>query len=181
MILESHPSKLGLRIYYGLWEVFIGFGSFIIFFGIFIKYYFHSLEESLMDGYIKSSISFYKPLLNVLNQYNLFSKLINEKIDIDNLNKEIATEEEYIKTHNTEYDNLLLKIIAYVLIGFLIILFLPVLFGIIPFSAINWIYIGLNFLLHIVLIIIFEVALLYYIIPINNPIELHKLFDNIGI
>ena len=73
----------------------------------------------------------------------------------------------------------MLKIIAYILIGFLIILFIPVVIGLIPFKDINWKYLGLSFLLHIVLIAIFEVALLYYIIPINNPIELYKLFDGI--
>ena len=179
MLPESGTSKLGLRLYYGLWEVFIGFGSFMIFFGIFIKYYFHSLEERLLSGYISSSMSFYKPLLNVLNQNGLFSKLISEKIDIDKLNKEITIEDEIVMKHNAEYDDLLLKIIAYIFAGFLIILFLPILLGFISFNVINWNYLGLNFLLHIVLIVIFEVALLYYIIPINNPIELHKLFDNI--
>ncbi len=53
MLLEPITNKSGLRIYYGLWEIFIGFSSFIIFFGIFIKYYFHDLEERLMQGYIK--------------------------------------------------------------------------------------------------------------------------------
>ena len=181
MLLEPFANKLGLRIYYGLWEIFIGFGSFIIFFGIFIKYYFDNLEERLLNGYIKSSVSFYKPLINILNQYGIFSKLIDKHLENTNFNKNFAIEDEKIKTHNTEYDNLLLKIIAYIFVGFLIILVLPVLIGLIPFSAINWKYIGLSFLLHIVLIIIFEIALLYYIIPINNPIELHKLFDNIGI
>ena len=180
MLLEPVVNKLGLKIYYGLWEIFIGFGSFIIFFGVFIKYYFDSFEESLMNGYIKSSVSFYKPLIKILNQYGMFSKLIDERLEKDNFNKKIAIEDEKIKNHNDEYDNLLLKIIAYILVGFLIILFLPVLIGLIPFRAINWKYIGLSLLLHIVLIIIFEIALLYYIIPINNPIELHKLFDNIG-
>jgi hypothetical protein len=181
MLLEPITNKFGLRIYYGLWEIFIGFGSFIIFFGIFIKYYFDSLEESLMNGYIKSSVSFYKPLINILNQYGLFSKLIKEYLEKDNFYKTMAIEDEHIKNHNAKYDNLLLKIIAYILVGFLIILFLPVLIGLIPFREINWSYIGLSFLLHIVLIIIFEIVLLYYIIPINNPIELHTLFDNIGI
>ena len=181
MLLEPTANIFGLRIYYGLWEIFIGFGSFIIFFGIFIKYYFNDLEESLMNGYIKSSMSFYKPLINILNQYNIVNKLINEQIDINNLNKNLITEDEKIKNHNAKYDNLLLKIIAYIFIGFLIILFLPILIGLIPLKKINWKYIGLSFLLHIVLIIIFEIALLYYIIPINNPIELHKLINNIGI
>lgn len=181
MLIEPITNKLGLRIYYGLWEIFIGFCSFIVFFGIFIKYYFDSLEERLMSGYIKSSISFYKPLINFLNQFGIVNKLINTHIDKDNFNKNFAIEDEKIKKHNTEYDNLLLKIIAYILGGFLIILFLPVLIGLIPFREINWNYIGLSFLLHIILIIIFEIALLYYIIPINNPIELHKLFTNISI
>lgn len=181
MPIEPITDKFGLRIYYGLWEIFIGFGSFIIFFGIFIKYYFHSLEESLMSGYIKSSLSFYKPLINILNQYSLFNTVLNKHLDKDNFNKNLAIEEEKIKHYNAEYDNLLLKIIAYILVGFLIILFLPVLIGFIHFREINWKYIGLNFLLHIVLIIIFEITLLYYIIPLNNPIELYKLFDNISI
>ncbi len=126
-------------------------------------------------------MSFYKPLINFLNQYNLFNELINKQLDKDNLNKNLAIEDEKIKIHNAEYDNLLLKIIAYILIGSLIILFIPVLIGLIPFKEINWNYIGISFILHLVLIVIFEIALLYFIIPINNPIELHKLFDNIGI
>ena len=181
MPIEPITDKLGLRLYYGFWEIFIGFGSFIIFFGIFIKYYFNSLEETLMSGYIKSSISFYKPLINILNQYNLFSTLLNEYLDKDNFNKNLAIENEKINHFNAEYDNLLLKIIAYILVGFLIILFLPVIIGLIPFREINWKYIGISFLLHIVLIIIFEITLLYYIIPLNNPIELYKLFTNISI
>ena len=132
-----------------------------------------------MSGYIKSSISFYKPLINFINQYGLFNKLIDKYIDKNNFNKNMAIEDEIIKNYNAEYDNLLLKIIAYILGGFLIILLLPVLIGLIPFREINWKYIGLSFLLHIVLIIIFEIALLYYIIPINNPIELNKLFETL--
>jgi len=181
MLLEPITNKSVLRIYYGLWEIFIGFGAFIVFFGIFIKYYFHDLEERLMNGYIKSSVSFYKPLINILNQNGIFSKLIKEHLDKDDFHKTMAIEDEKIKNHNAEYDNLLMKIIAYILVGYLIILFLPVLIGLIPIREINWNYIGISFFLHIVLIVIFEVALLYFIIPIHNPIELHKLFDDIGI
>ena len=86
MLLEPIKNQLALNIYYGLWEVFIGIGSFIIFFGIFIKYYFNSLEESLMSGYVKSSMSFYKPLINILNQYSLFNKLVNEQLDKNDFN-----------------------------------------------------------------------------------------------
>lgn len=171
-------TTLGLQIYFILWEIFIGFGSFIIFFGIFIKYYFNSLEESLLNGYIKSSVSFYKPLINILNQYNIFKQFLNEYLD-NNFYKTLTIEDEHIKNHNSAYDTILLKIVIYIFFGFLIILFIPVILGFIPFKEINWYYIGLNFILHIILIIIFEIALLYYIIPINNPIELHKLFDNL--
>ena len=59
-------------------------------------------------------------------------------------------------------------------------LFIPILLGWIPFKEINWHYLGTSFLLHIILIIIFELALLYLIVPINNPIELYKLVDNIS-
>ena len=181
MLLEPIANNSLLKIYYGLWEVFIGVGSFIIFFGIFIKYYFTSLEESLMSGYVKSSITFYKPLINTLNQYKLFNKLIEQQLEMTEFTKNLAEEDEAIQKHNTAFDNLLLKIIAGILIGFLFILMLPVMVGLIPFRVINWHYLGISFLLHIILIVIFEIALLYIIIPINNPIELYHLFDSITI
>ena len=87
MLLEPIKNKSALKIYYGLWEILIGFGSFIIFFGLFMKFYFHSLEDKMISNYIKSSISFYKPIINILNQYNILNSLIKQFIDIDNLNK----------------------------------------------------------------------------------------------
>jgi len=179
MLLEPISNQTAIRIYYGLWEIFIGFGSFIIFFGIFIKFYFNAFEEYLLSGYIKSSISFYKPILNIFNQINLFERFKYEYLEENNFNKTLENEDKNIKEYNKEYDNLLIKIIIGILIAFLVLLFIPVFIGLIPFREINFIYLGISFLLHIVLIIIFEIALLYYIIPINNPIELHKLFDNI--
>lgn len=181
MLQEPAVNKLGLKIYYGLWEIFIGVGSFMIFFGVFIKYYFHSLEESMLSGYVKSSMSFYKPLINFLNQFGIFSSFIDKHLNMNDFNKNLELEEENVKKHNAEYDNLLIKLIAYILGGFLVVLFIPILLGLISFQEINWIYIGISFLLHIILITIFEYALLYIIIPINNPIELHGLFDNLNI
>ena len=89
-----------------------------------------------MNGYIKSSVSFYKPLINILNQYNIFKQFLNEYLD-NNFYKTLTIEDEHIKNHNSEYDTILLKIVIYIFFGFLIILFIPVILGFIPFKEIK--------------------------------------------
>ena len=92
-------------------------------------YYFYELEEHLLNSFVKSSMSFYKPLINLLNQYNVLSNLFSYYLKNDNFNKSLELEEEQIKTYNIKYDNLLIKIIVFVLLGFLILLFIPILLG----------------------------------------------------
>lgn len=178
-IINPTNNKTVIRVYYALWEIFAGIGSFIIFFGLFIKFYFHDLENTLMNGYIKKSLAFYKPVIDKLDSFNIFRNNINKIIDINKLNKELNETEDEVNKYNAEYDNLLLKFIAGILLVFVAILFLPVIVGFIPYEHINWTYVLTNIALHLILIIIFEIALLYIIIPINNPIHIGPVFDQI--
>lgn len=162
-----------------LWEIFVGISSFIIFFGIFIKFYFDNLEDTLMSGYIKNSVAFYKPLIEKLDSFNLLKNNVNKLIDIKKLNESVQEAEKETREYNSYYDNQLLKLVGTIILIFLAVLFLPVLLGIISYREINWTYILINFALHIVLIIIFEIILLYIIVPIYNPIEIHPIFKQI--
>jgi large-conductance mechanosensitive channel len=179
MLFNPVNNKIALSIYNILWEVFIGFGTFIIFFGIFIKYYFNELEDNLMKNYINNSISFYKPLFSKINQTNIFKDNINKIVNVNQLNIEVNQKEEEVKQYNMKYDNLLIKIINYILIGFIVLLLLPILLGIIPLEYVNLKYISISFIVHLVLVSIFELILLNIIIPINNPIEIYTLFNGI--
>jgi hypothetical protein len=178
-IITPTNNKIIISIYYTLWEIVIGISSFIIFFGLFIKFFFHDLEETLMRGYINNSVSFYKPLINKMDSFNIFRDNINKLVDINKLNKELEARETETQEFNAEYDNMLLKYVGIIILIFLGILFIPVILGFISYEHINWTYILCNFALHIILIIIFEIILLYYIIPINNPINISQVFYQI--
>lgn len=179
MLFTPTNNKLILSIYNILWEVFIGFGAFIIFFGIFIKYYFNDYEDNLMKGYIKNSTTFYKPLVNTLNYGNIIKNNIEQAVDVKKLNAEADAREMEVRQHNAQYDDLLMKIIIWILICFIAVLVLPLLLGIISLDYVNWKYIGTSFAIHLILVAIFESILLYIIIPINNPIEIFSLFDGV--
>ena len=179
MLFTSTNNKLVLTIYDILWEVFIGFGAFIIFFGIFIKYYFNDYEDNLMKGYIKNSTTFYKPLVNTLNYGNIIKNNSEQAVDVKKLNDEANAREIEVRQNNIQYDDLLMKIIIWILIIFIAVLVLPLLLGIIAFDYVNWKYIGTSFTIHLIFVAIFEYILLYIIIPINNPIEIFRLFDGV--
>jgi len=179
MLFNPTENKLALRIYAILWEIFIGFCAFILFFGIFIKYYFHSLEENLLKSYIRKSLSFYKPIIKELNRFEILSKGISDLINIDDFTKDVEIHEKEILDYNSNYDNLLIKYIIYSFLIFLGVLILPILLGIISVSHINLKYIATSFILHIILVSIFEYILLWHIIPINNPIKIFNLFEGL--
>jgi hypothetical protein len=180
-IINPTNNKTIITVYYSLWEIFTGISSFIIFFGFFIKFYFHDLENTLLNGYISKSLAFYKPIIDKLDTFNIFRNNINQIIDLDKLNKELKETDVEINNYNSEYDNLLLKFVALVLLIFAAILFLPVILGLISYEHINWTYVLTNLVLHLILIIIFEIILLYIIIPINNPIHIGPIFTKINL
>ena len=117
-IINPTNNKTIITVYYSLWEIFTGISSFIIFFGFFIKFYFHDLENTLLNGYISKSLAFYKPIIDKLDTFNIFRNNINQIIDLDKLNKELKETDVEINNYNSEYDNLLLKFVALVLLLF---------------------------------------------------------------
>jgi hypothetical protein len=184
MIFSPTNNKTILSIYNIIWDVFIGFSSFIIFFGIFIKFFYNSYEELLLKTYIIDALSNYSKIISNIKTLNLILNLTNiinsDKTNAE-LDKDIATNDEIINSYNAYYDNLLLYVIGGVIGFFLLILLIPVLIGFISYKYINFKYIIINFILHLILIVAFETIIMLGLLPLNNPLHIYNFFNGAGV
>ena len=169
-------SNKNLHIFGMFSEVLIGFSTFAIFFGIFMVYYFTDHEVVLLGNFIKQSIDFY--VNDSVSDTLQINELINNSSKIKELKDNIAKNEKEVEQHNEPYDRKLLYIIAGMILCLLLLLIIPVLLGIIKFEHINFKYISLSILLHVILIVGFEILFLIVIISYINPVKLYVAFKN---
>ena len=181
MLFNKTNNNLVLTAFNVLTEVLIGFSTFSLFFGVFMNNFFTKYEVKLLGEFIKQSVSFYKSDNNNNNSNTLKNKLnqlISKNTNIKQLKKDVATNEEEVNAYNKPYDNKLMYIILIMIFSLLGILLLPILTGLIRFEQISFKYIGFSILLHIILIIGFELLFLLYIITFINPVKLYSVFQN---
>jgi hypothetical protein len=185
MFFKSTQNQTILSIYYILWDIFITFSAFILFFGIFIKVFFVMYEDFLIKKYIYNALSYYLDVFINLKGFNLMTKFINKNLlnkeKLPELEAESAKTQDEVNSYNAKYDNLLLFIIGGLIIAFLFLLLLPVLLGFISSEHLNFKYIGLNFIIHLIFIVIFEIIILFGLLPLYNPINLYNYFDGAGL
>jgi hypothetical protein len=157
-------------------EVLIGFSTFAIFFAIFMIYYFTDHEVALLGNFIKTSTSYY--VNDIISDNLKINKIINSSSKIKELKRNIEINEKEVDEHNAPYDRKLLYIIFGMIICLLLLLIIPVLLGIIKLEQINFKYIGISLLLHIIIIVGFEILFLVVIISYINPVKLYNVFLN---
>lgn len=177
MLFPKTNNKNIINIFSILCEILIGFGVFSIFFGIFMTYYFTEYETDLVGKFISKSISFYKISLNSENISSLINQLINKLKYKKELENNISLDHLEISIHNKPYDDLLMKIILYMVFGLLILLILPILLGIIRIEQISFKYIGFSIFLHLIIIVGSELIFLLFITSYINPVKLYTIFQ----
>ncbi len=184
MLFNKTNNKFAINSYNILLEICIAFSVFAIFFGVFMSYYFISYETNLLSNFITKSVSFYKfddILLSDNTQIKpIINNLITNNIGIDKkkLEEEVRNNESVVSEHNKEYDNKLIKIIIMMISALLLLLIIPLLLGFIRLEQIlPFKYICLSLLLHIILIVGFELLFFYYILIYINPVKLYLIFQ----
>lgn len=178
MIFKPTINKTILNIYNILWNIFCGFASFVLFFCIFATVLYNKYEEFLISKYITDAFSPYINNIRTIKELKIgFAVLpLFTKNTIQELQKEVEAQDKIINKNNKYYDNILVLIIVGIIVFFLLILIVPLLIGFISYKDVNLIYIGLNFMLNLILIVSFTILLLLYLIPLLNPIRLYNFF-----
>lgn len=175
MLFNKITNTTFINTYNIIIEILIGFGVFAIFFGIFMNYYFTNYEVELLGTFIKQSISFYKGGGDLEKQE--LTNLIKNTDSIKELNTDVKNDEHEVHNYNKPYDDRLMIIILGMIAILLCILLFPLLLGFIRLDQLNFKYIGLSTILHIILIIGFELFFLLYIITFINPVKLYNVFE----
>jgi hypothetical protein len=180
MLFNKTNNKAIINIFNILCEVFIGFSVFALFFGIFMIYFFTDYNTFLIGKFINKSISFYNSHDSFFAIKNVIKSHTEERVSSykEQLKANVEKDEKEVNEYNIPYDNKLMIIILYMIFGMLFILELPVLLGIIGFDQINFKYLGISLLSHIILIVGFELLLLLLIISYLSPVKLYTVFQN---
>lgn len=170
------------NFYIILIEVLISFGVFAAFFVVFINYFFIDYETQLLNGFIGDSVGFYKSIITNTTDSSYSDKILNDIIlkneKIEDLKAESHANESQVKAFNKQYDMKLWKIAGImILIVFAVILFFMVI-GVIQLRDINFKYLAVSFVLHAILIIGFELAFVFYVLPLASPVKIYKSIES---
>ena len=177
MLFNKTNNKSIINIFNILCEVFIGFSVFGIFFGIFMTYYFTEHQTELLGNFISKSVSFYKISITPEISTLLINYFINSGYK-QQLQANILEDDTNVNNYNKPYDELLMKIIFGMIIVLLIIIIIPLLLGIIRLEQISFKQIGFSTILHIILIVGFELLFLLFIITYFNSVKLYSGFQH---
>lgn len=170
------------NFYIILIEVLISFGVFAAFFVVFINYFFIDYETQLLNGFIGDSVGFYKSIITNTTDSSYSDKILNDIIlkneKIEDLKEQSHANESQVKAFNKQYDMKLWKIAGImILIVFAVILFFMVI-GVIKTRDINFKYLAVSFILHTILIIGFELAFVFYVLPLASPVKIYKSIES---
>ena len=176
MLFNKINSKLFITCYDILIEILIGFSTFAIFFYVFMTYYFTSYEIHLMAGFINKSISFYS-ITQSAEQKKQLQDLIQNSNEKKKIESEVKQNEDAVQKHNKVYDNKLLMIVIIMISILFLLVIVPLLLGFVRLDQLNFKYIGLSLVLHIILIVGFELLFLLVILKYINPVKLYMTFQ----
>jgi len=138
-----------------------------------MNYYFIEHETNLIIDYFIKSINFYS---NILNISSLITSLL-PKPDIKKITEESIKTEIEVSLNNDKVDNIFLYVVLTMNIILLLCIIIPLIIGFINIKEINLLYILINFIIHIIFIVGFELLLFYIIIPYLNPVKLHTIVN----
>jgi hypothetical protein len=170
MLYLATKNEKYIYFYLILIEIFIGVNVFSMFFGIFINYFYDDYLENKVKNDMNKSLSFYKLngpswFKNSLQYSNEYYKTKSKdaQSDVNNSRKDKA--------------NKFIYIILSINFFLLLLVIIPLILGIIPLKYINLKSISINYLMHIVLVIIFEVILLMCILPFIKTVNISDAFN----
>ena len=169
------PSKntIFINSYTILIDAFIGFTAFALFFGIFANYYYEHYLENMVLTHLREALTFYDINTKNTTLTNSQIKLL-EQISID--------EQTNVSKIDTIIKNNFIALISGISLFLLTLIIIPVIIGLIPISNfnINFVkFVSINYLIHIICIIIFEVILLLGILPFFKTINIIKSSESI--
>jgi len=177
-MVSSLNKSTSLSIFSIFVEVLIGFSTFAIFFGIFMIYYFTEHEVSLLGNFLKTNVSYYLMNDTTINEKLQIGEIIKNSSKVKSIADNISKNEEEVNKHNAPYDRKLIYITAVMILTLLALLIIPVMLGIIKINQINFKYISVSILLHVILIVGFEILFLIVIVSYINPVKLYIAFQN---
>ena len=158
MLYSPTKNTKYIYIYTLLIEIFIGFTAFALFFGVFANYFYDDyLKNRLIDN-LNKSLSFYQlnntpPGIAAKTNLEIFQAL-----DKDNTRNSGLEYNENTKNRNIERNYFIYLILG--ITGLLLLfIIIPLIIGIIPTSLIDFKFIGINYLIHIIFVISFELIL----------------------
>lgn len=160
-------------IFLMLFDVFISFTIFAIYFYVLFKYYIHKIEENGLAHFFKIHIEFYKPLFTI---YKLYSDNLSNPNKIPNLiNSEINKIEEM--QDNTDFSIGTYLIISMILGQFVILSILFYIFYdkiLLHFGIMNVIY---TLIINGFLIISVELLFVFFVYCNIDFFNIANIFD----
>lgn len=172
MLFQATNNKRVINGFDILVEVIIGFGVFVLFFIVFMNYIFTDYQTSLLGKFIQNSLEFYKPIMP-----SQLKNLLTSQLNINKIEQDSKANHDKVNEFNKPYDNKLILISLSMLGGLIVLAIIPVILGIVPLSHINLKFIGISLLLHLILIIGFEVVFIIGVLPFINTVKIYKLLD----
>jgi len=166
MFFSPSKNTIFINSYTILIDAFIGFTAFAIFFGVFANYYYEHYLESLVLADLRKALTFYE--INTKN-----TELTDSQFE--NLKNDSIAEEIEVSKIDTIIKNKFIALISGISFFLLILIIIPVIIGLIPLSNfnINFVkFVSINYLIHIICIIIFEVILILGILPFFKTINI---------
>ena len=171
MLYQPTHNQTFIFIYNILIEIYIGFTVFLLFFGIFMNYFYDTYLENKLSNDLTKSLSFYN-----LNNKNNIIKNLQDSNDYDKT--EIKKIKDNISKTKQKRINILIYFIISINLLLLLLIIIPLILGIIPFSSINLKAITINFIIHLIFVVFFEIILFYYILPYLKIVNISKAIDS---
>ena len=174
MLFSPSKNTIFINSYTILIEVFIGFTTFALFFGVFANYFYENYLEQFVLTDLEKAITFYEINTKHTEIKDSQIKLLEKKSIDDEI--EVSKIDKIIRNN---FIGLILGISFFLLI----LIIIPIIIGLIPISNfnINFLkFVSINYLIDIICIIIFEVILLLGIIPFFKTINIKKSSDADG-
>jgi hypothetical protein len=160
------------KIYNILLESYIIFVLFAVFFFILIKYILTPFQLDVTSNFAIKQLEFYG--LDLIKQTSQFKENIEKtKIELQNTEHKRQLE---VDAANKEYENKQIIILISMSIGIAIILSIPILLGFIKLGDINWKYLALVLMVNLMIILIFEFILIYFVIGQFSAIRFYPAF-----
>jgi len=169
MLFSPTNNNTLINIYLIIIEIFIGYTAFALFFGIFANYLYEDYITYRVKNDLKKALSFYQ--LDT-------QKLESMKTLISYQKKYFDSEQIQVDENNKILRNNFIYLIIGISSFLLSLIIIPLILGIIPISYVNFKFIGISYLIHIIFVISFESLILFGIFGFSKTINIFRFFTN---